>query len=48
MIEFEALAMITETDNIYAILLLKKNIRSNIIKIISEYLPITVPETLKK
>ena len=40
--------MKTETDNIYAIFLLKKNIRTNIIKMILEYLPIAVPETLKK
>jgi len=48
MIEFEALAMKTETDNIYAIFLLKKNIRTNIIKMILGYLPIAVPEILKK
>ena len=42
------MAMKTETDNIYAIFLLKKNIRTNIIKMILEYLPIAVPETLKK
>jgi len=40
--------MKTETDNIYAIFLLKKNIRTNIIKMILEYLPIAIPETLKK
>jgi len=34
MIEFEVLAMKAETDNMHAISLLKKNIRSNIIKII--------------
>ena len=48
MIEFEALAMKTEANNIYAIFLLKKNIKTNIIKMILEYLPIAVLETLKK
>jgi len=48
MIKFEALAMKTETNNIYAIFLLKKNIRTNIIKMILGYLPIAVLETLKK
>ena len=40
----------TETDDIYiyAIFLLKKNIRSNIIKTILGYLPIVTPETFKK
>ena len=37
-IEFKVLAMKTETDNIYAIFLLKKNIKSNIIKTILGYL----------
>jgi len=48
MIEFEVLAMKTKTDNMYAIFLLKKNIRTDIIKTILEYLPIAVPETLKE
>ena len=48
MIEFEALAMKAKTDDMYAIFLLKKNIRTDIIKTILEYLPIAVPETLKK
>ena len=40
----------TETDDIYiyAIFLLKKNVRSNIIKTILGYLPIVTPETFKK
>ena len=48
MIKFEALAIKTETDDIYIIFLLKKNIRSDIIKTILEYLPIAALETLKK
>ena len=40
--------MKAETDNMHAIFLLKKNFRTNIIKIISEYPPITVPEILKE
>ena len=43
MIKFEALAI-----NIHAIFLLKKNVKSNIIKTILGYLPIAVPKTLKK
>ena len=48
MIEFKALAIKTETDDIYAIFLLKKNVRSNIIKNILGYPPIVAPKTLKK
>ena len=48
MIEFKALAMKAETDNIHIIFLLKKNVRSNIIKTILGYPLIAVPETLKK
>jgi len=48
MIEFKTLAMKTETNNMYAIFLLKKNVRNNIIKTILEYLPITAPETFKE
>jgi len=48
MIEFKALDIKTKTNNIYVIFLLKKNIRTNIIKIILEYSLITVPETLSK
>jgi len=48
MIEFEVLAIKTKINNIHAIFLLKKNIRSDIIKTILEYLPITVLETLKE
>ena len=48
MIEFETLAMKTDTDELYTIFLLKKNVQSNIIKIILEYPPIAAPETLKE
>ena len=44
----DILAMKTETDNMHAIFLLKKNVRSNIIKMILGYLPITAPKSLKK
>ena len=48
MIKFEVLAIKVEIDNIHAIFLLKKNIRSDIIKIILGYSPISVPEPLKE
>ena len=48
MMEFKVLAIKTETDNMYTIFLLKKNISSNIIKIILGYLPIVVLESLKE
>ena len=48
MIEFNALAMKADTDELHTIFLLKKNIRPNIIKTILGYLPITAPETLKE
>ena len=47
-IEFEALAMKVDTDELYAIFLLKKNVRHNIIKIILEYPPIAMLESLKE
>ena len=47
-IEFEALAMKAETDEIHAIFLLKKNARQDIIKMILGYPPIAMPETLKE
>ena len=40
--------MKVETNNIYTIFLLKKNIRSDIMKIILEYLSIAIPISLKK
>jgi len=48
MIEFEALVMKADTDELHAIFLLKKNVRSNIIKTIWGYLPIVVPKTFKE
>jgi len=48
MIEFEALAMKVNTDDLHTILLLKKNVQHNIIKTILNYLPIVTPETLKE
>jgi len=48
MIEFKVLVMKTDTDELHTIFLLKKNVRSDIIKTILEYLPIVVLETLKK
>jgi len=48
MIEFKVLAMKAETNDIYIILLLKKNVKSDIIKIILGYPPIAAPETLKE
>jgi len=47
-IEFEALAMKADTDELHAIFLLKKNAQHNIIKTILGYPPITMPETLKE
>jgi len=47
-IEFEALAMKAETDELYAIFLLKKNVRQDIIKTILGYPPIAISETLKE
>jgi len=48
MIEFEALAMKAETDDMHAIFLLKKNVWIDIIKTILEYPLIAAPETLKE
>ena len=48
MIEFNALAMKADTDELYAIFLLKKNVQQDIIKTILGYPPIAVPETLKE
>ena len=48
MIEFEALAMKANTDDLYAIFLLKKNIQHNIIKTILGYPLIVIPDTLKE
>ena len=48
MIEFEALAINAEIDNIHTIFLLKMNVKSDIIKTILEYLPIAAPESPKE
>jgi len=48
MIEFKALAMKVDTDKLHIIFLLKKNVQSDIIRTILGYLPIAVPEILKK
>lgn len=40
--------MKAETNNIHTIFLLKKNVRSDMIKTILGYLPIVAPESLKK
>ena len=47
-IEFEALAMKAETDEMHTIFLLKKNAWQGIIKIILGYRPMAIPETLKE
>ena len=47
-IEFEALAMKADTDELHAIFLLKKNVRHDIIKTILGYPPIAMSETLKE
>ena len=47
MIKFEVLAIKTDTDELYTIFLLKKNVQQDIIKIILGYLPIVAPKTLK-
>ena len=48
MIEFKALAMKADTDDLHAIFLLKKNVRHDIIKTILGYPPIAMPDTLKE
>jgi len=47
-IKFEALATKADTDELYTIFLLKKNVRQDIIKTILGYPPIAMPETLKE
>jgi len=47
-IEFEALAMKADTDELHAIFLLKKNVQQDIIKMILEYPLMAIPETLKE
>jgi len=48
MIEFEALAMKADTDDLHAIFSLKKNVQHDIIKTILGYPPIAMPNTLKE
>ena len=48
MIEFKALAMKAETDDMHTIFLLKKNVRADTIKTILGYLPIAAPDILKE
>ena len=48
MIEFKALAIKADTDELHAIFLLKKNVRHDIIKTILGYPLIAAPETLKE
>jgi len=48
MIEFDALTIKADTDKLYTIFLLKKNVQSDIIKMILGYLLIAAPETLKE
>jgi len=48
MIEFEALAMKAETDDLHTIFLLKKNVQADIIKTILGYPPMAAPDTLKE
>jgi len=47
-IKFEALVIKTETNEIYIIFLLKKNIKTDIIKIILGYPPMVVSKTLRE
>ena len=48
MIEFKALAMKADTDDLHAIFLLKKNVQADIIKTILGYPPIAALDTLKE
>jgi len=47
-IEFKALAIKADTDELHAIFLLKKNARQDIIRTILGYPPMAIPETLKE
>ena len=47
-IKFKALAIKAKTDDMHTIFLLKKNIRTDIIKTILGYLPMTVLEMLRE
>jgi len=48
MIKFDALAIKAETDDMYTIFLLKKNVQADIIKTILGYPPMAAPDTLKE
>ena len=48
MIEFEVLAIKANTNKLHAIFLLKKNVKTDIIKTILEYLFIIASKILKK
>ena len=48
MIEFEALAMKADIDELHTIFLLKKNVQQDIIKTILGYPPIAALKTLKE
>jgi len=48
MIEFEVLAIKAETNDMYTIFLLKKNVWTDTIKTILEYPLITIPKTLRE
>jgi len=48
MIEFDTLAMKADTNELYTIFLLKKNIQQDIIKMILGYLPIAMLESFKE
>ena len=48
MIKFDVLAMKADTNELHTIFLLKENIWQEIIKMILEYLPIAMPESLKE
>ena len=48
MIEFKALVIKADMNEMHAIFLLKKNVRQDIIKIILGYPPITALETFKE
>jgi len=48
MIKFEVLVIKTEMDNIHTIFLLRKNVRTNIIKTILGYPLITAQEMLRE
>jgi len=48
MVEFDALAMKADMDELHAIFLLKKNVWQDIIKTILGYPPIVAPESLKE